>query len=45
MTRFLLEEFERHVPGIEKLARSLAGRLPPAQRERITAALAIAARK
>lgn len=45
MTRFLLEEIERQVPGIEKLARSLAGRLPPAQRERITAALAIAARK
>jgi len=45
MTRFLLDEIERQVPGIEKLARSLAGRLPPAQRERLTAALAIAGRK
>ncbi|MBM3122008.1 MAG: hypothetical protein FJZ97_07460 [Chloroflexi bacterium] len=45
MTRFLLEDIQRQVPGIEKLVRLLAGRLPPAQRERLMAALAIAARK
>ena len=45
LTRFLLEEIERQAPGIEKLARSLAGRLPPAQRERLTAALTSAGRK
>jgi len=45
MTRFLLEDIERQVPGTEKLAHLLSGRLPPAQRERLIAALAIAARK
>ena len=44
-TRLFLEGIEDRVPGIEKLARSVAGRLPPGQRERLTAALASAARK
>jgi hypothetical protein len=38
-TRFLLEEIEARQPGIERLARSLLATLPPAQRERLTAAL------
>ena len=44
-TRFLLEEIERKAPGVEKLVRSMAGRLPPVQRERLTAALGAATRK
>ncbi len=39
-TRFLLEEIEREVPGIERMVRSLAPAMPPTQRERLTAALA-----
>lgn len=38
-TRFLMEEIEAGQPGIERLARSLLASLPPAQRERLTAAL------
>lgn len=34
-TRFLLEELERGAPGTEALARAVAARLPPAQRERL----------
>lgn len=39
-TRFLLEEIDRAVPGMERLVKSVAVRLPPAQRLRLTAALA-----
>jgi hypothetical protein len=39
-TRFLIEEIERDVPGIDRLVRSLAAALPLPQRERLAAALA-----
>lgn len=39
-TRFLIEEIERDLPGIERLVRSLASGMPPPQRARLTAALA-----
>jgi hypothetical protein len=39
-TRFLLEGIDREQPGIERQARSLLARLLPAQRERLSAALA-----
>ena len=38
-TRFLLEGIDRELPGIERLARSLLGNLPPVQRDRLSAAL------
>jgi hypothetical protein len=38
-TRFLLERIDRQQPGIERQARVLLPSLPPAQRERLTAAL------
>ena len=38
-TRYLLEGIDREQPGIERLARSLLAGMPPAQRERLTAAL------
>jgi hypothetical protein len=39
-TRFLIEEIERDVPGIDRLVRSLAAALPLPQRDRLAAALA-----
>lgn len=39
-TRFLLDAIESDQPGIDRLARPLLASLPPAQRERLAAALA-----